>query len=204
MHLKGHISYCVQISEGFLLNFTTLCLKSSYITAPWGAIHRHPLSILSPHTSLNRIQIILTLPLWDMAAIFFSLLRASGVCDIWVICHEVANVWLISHPCNKRLCMCSRGPRNTFTRNKASALLGNLSKKELSVLWCSYLDSHLTTKPHLLCMLRVQNSDKEWRTKRKETNFCYYFSAPIVISYLRTPPPLPFTVSSYECQNVEG
>ena len=129
------------------------------------------------HTPLNGIPIMLTLPLWDMVAVF------SSLC-IWCLWHLSnlswsANVWLISHPCNKRLLMCSQGPHNAFRRNTASTLLVSLSTYKkvwfFFLLWCSYLYCYRTMKPYLHWMLWAQRVED----REKENYYSYYFPAPM-------------------------
>ena len=157
--MKGHISYCVWLSDSFLLHFTTLGLKSFNITAPKEANHCESHSILS--NTLHRIRVILTFPLWDMPANFFF---SPCIWCFWHLSNLLwsTNFWFITHPCNKHLRMCSQGPHSTFTRYKAVTFLGSLSRKKglffTHCLCCGvvYLCHYLTAEPYLYPMLGLR------------------------------------------------
>lgn len=117
------------------------------------------------HTPLNGIPIMLTLPLWDMVAVF------SSLC-IWCLWHLSnlswsANVWLISHPCNKRLLMCSQGPHNAFRRNTASTLLVSLSTYK-KVWFFFYCDVVICTAIVQWNRISIECCEhKEWKTEKR-------------------------------------
>lgn len=119
--LPAHLG--AEYQKGFLLHFTTLRLKGSHMATP-----RQPI-----HTSFLLTQP--TEPDWQYDN--FTLVRhacniccrfASAVCDISLICHQSAEVWLTCCQCNKRLLMRFQGPRKTLKWNTALLFPGTQLK----------------------------------------------------------------------------
>lgn len=195
MHLKAYISYWVRISKGFLLHFTTLHLKSSHVTTP-----REPVYTSFFLTRFTKQDLHYKNFSFVWTWLQYFQLYAPGVCDILVICQKSADVQLIvRHQRNKHPRTCSQGPHHI-----ASMFVDILRKNHVFCaddLCCGGVVHAVILQWSLICTVR--KFAKERRTKKEESYFSYYYSAPFVMS-LRTPALLPFIISSYECQNIEG
>lgn len=130
-----------------------------------------------PHTSVNRIYITLTFPLWDMAAIFSALCiwclwhmnNLSWSTNVWVTRHHIMNAFLFVPKIHAKYIQ-KKGSSNTFKQPQYEKTC------KFSFSW------------HWILISTVFRENCVWaqsRGQRKEIYFIHYFSA-LLITWLQT------------------